>query len=112
MSAIRMTIRSVAIILLMLVLTVSATVQAYTLEMLASEPAHGFASLCHDTDSGADHGSSGKHQSDMHCCELDSPYLLPSSPGLVTPAVTGMLASPFYCKQLDGHVRRIYKPPR
>lgn len=105
-----MTIRSVALILLMLVLTVPATVHAYTLEMLAAETAH--AGFCHDADSGADHGPSGNHQSDIHCCELDSPYLLPSSMGLVAPAVTGMLASPFYCRQLDGYARRIYKPPR
>ena len=105
-----MTIRNVAIILLMLVLTVPATVRAYTLEMPAAQTAH--ADLCHDADSGADHGSTGDHQSDIRCCELDSPYLLPSSPSLVTPAVTGMLASPFYCRQLDGYARRLYKPPR
>ncbi|TGU70247.1 hypothetical protein E4633_18795 [Geomonas terrae] len=105
-----MTIRNVAIILLMLVLTVPATIHAYTLEMLAAETAH--AGLCHDADSDADHGSTGDHQSDIRCCELDSPYLLPSSLGLVTPTVTGTLSSPFYCRQLDGYARRIYKPPR
>lgn len=105
-----MTIRSVAIILLMLALTAPATVHAYTLDMLAAETAH--AGLCHEADSGAHHGSTGTHQADIHCCELDSPCLLPSSPGLVTPAVTGMLASFFYCRQLDGYARRIYKPPR
>ncbi len=110
MSIIRMTIRNVVIILLMLVLTGAATVRAYTLEMPAAETAH--AGLCHDADSGTDHGSTGNDQSDIHCCELDSPYLLPSSICLMAPAVTGMLASPFYCRPLDGYARRIYKPPR
>lgn len=107
-----MNIRTVAIIILMLVLIMPAAVHAYSLEILAAETAHGFAGPCHDGNSDAGHGSTGTHQSDIRCCELDSPCLLPSSPYVMTPAVTGILASPFYCRQLDGYARRIYKPPR
>lgn len=107
-----MIIRNVAIIMLMLILTVPATVHAYTLEMLGAETTHANGGGCHDADSDADHDSTGDHQSDVRCCELDTPYILLSSQDLMTPAVTGILTCPFNGRQLDGYARRIYKPPR
>lgn len=107
-----MTIRNVAIIMLMLLLIMPATVHAYTLETLAVETAHGFGGGCHDADGDADHGPTGNHESDVRCCELDTPYVPPSSLYLVVPAVTGAVTSPFDGRQLDGYARRIFKPPR
>ena len=108
MNIIRMNIRNVAIIMLMLILTMPAAVRAYTLEMLGSETTHAFGGGCHD----ADHDPSGNHQFDIKCCELDTPYILPSSHLLITPAVIGVLVYPFNGRQLDGYSRRVYKPPR
>ena len=107
-----MTIRNVAIIMLMLVLTMPALVHAYTLETLAAETTHELGGGCHDADSDAEHGPTGNHESDVRCCELDTPYVPPSSLYLAVPAVTGAVTSPFDGRQLDGHARRIYKPPR
>lgn len=107
-----MTIRNVAIIMLMLILIMPATVHAYTLATLAAETTHEFGGGCHDADTDADHGSTGNHEADVRCCELDTPYVPPSSLYLAAPAVTGAVTSPFHCRQLDGHARRIYKPPR
>lgn len=107
-----MTIRNVAIIMLMLILIMPATVHAYTPETLAIETAHGFGSGCHDADSDAEHGSTGNHEPDVRCCEFDTPYVPPSSLYLAAPAVTGAVTSPFRGRQLDGYARRIYKPPR
>jgi hypothetical protein len=112
MSLIRMNIRNVAIIMLMLILTMPAAVRAYSLEMMGSETTHAFGGGCHDADSDADHDSTGNHQFDVRCCELDTPYVLPSSHELMTPAVIGEIVSPFNGRQLDGYSRRIYKPPR
>ena len=112
MSLLRMNIRNVAIIMLMLILTMPAAVSAYTLEMLGSETAHAFGGVCHDAGSDADHDPSGNHQSDIKCCELDTPYILPSSHVYMTPAVIGDLVCPFNGRQLDGYARKIYKPPR
>ena len=112
MGLLRMTIRNVAILMLMLILTMPAAVHAYTLEMLRAESAHGVGGGCHDPDSDADHDPTDNHQFDVRCCELDAPYVLPSSQYLTTPAVTGILTCPFNGRQLDGYVRRIYKPPR
>lgn len=107
-----MTIRNVAIIMLTLILIMPATVHAYTLQTLAVETTHEFGGGCHDADSDADHGSAGDHQADVRCCELDTPYVPPSSLYLTAPAVTCTVTSPFRARQLDGYARRIYKPPR
>jgi len=81
MSILRVFIRNVAIIMLMLILTMPATVHAYTLEMLGAETTHAVGG-----DSDADHDSTGNHQFDVRCCGLDTPYVLPSSQDLMTPA--------------------------
>lgn len=112
MSVLRVSIRNVAIVMLMLILAMPATVHAYTLEVLGSETTHAIGVGCHDADSDADHDSTGDHQFDVRCCELDTPYVLPSSQDLITPAVTGVLTCLFSGRQLDGYARRIYKPPR
>lgn len=112
MSLFRMNIRNVAIIILMLILTMPAIVHAYTLEMLGAETTHAVGGGCHDAGRDADHDSNGDHPFDVRCCELDTPYVLPSSQDLMTPAVTDILTSPFNGRQLDGYARRIYKPPR
>ena len=112
MSLLRMNIRNIAIIMLMLILTMPATVHAYTLEMLGAETTHAVGGGCHGADSDADQDPSGNHPFDVRCCELDTPYVLPSSQNLTSPAVTGILTCPFYGRQLDGYSRRIYKPPR
>ncbi len=112
MSILRVSIRNVAIIMLMLILTMPATVHAYTLEMLGAETTHAVGGGCHDVDSDADHDSTGDHRFDVRCCELDTPYVLPSSQDLMTPAVSGVLTSLFNGRQLDGYGRGIYKPPR
>lgn len=108
-----MTIRNVAIIMLMLILLVPATVHAFTLEMLGAETTHGAGGGCHDANSDADHDSTDNHQFDVRCCELDTPYTLPSSQSLTAPIMTGgILAYPFDGRQLAGYATRIYKPPR
>ena len=107
-----MTIRNVAILMLMVLLTMPAAVHAHTLELLGAETTHTAGGGCHDAEHDADQDSTGNHQSDVRCCELDTPYVLPSFQSLVTPAVTGRLSFPFSNRQLDGHSRRIYKPPR
>lgn len=114
MSMLCMTIRNVAAIMLVLILIMPATVHANSLEVLGTEPTHGIGGVCHDasSDSDADHDSTGNHHSDVRCCELDSPYILPSSQNLTTPIVTGLLAFPFNGRQLDGYASRTFKPPR
>ncbi|WP_185243773.1 hypothetical protein [Citrifermentans bremense] len=107
-----MTIRNLAIIMLMVVLTMPAAVHAYTLEVLAAETTHELGGGCHDTDGEAGHGPAGNHHSDVRCCELDTPYVIPSSLYLSAPAVTGLLTGAFSGRQLDGFARRVYKPPR
>lgn len=111
MSVLRRTIRNLAIIMLLVVLTMPAAVHAYTLEMLAAETTHELGGGCHDADGDADHAPTGNH-SDVRCCELDTPYVLPSSLYLITPAVNGVLTVAFSGRQLDGFAKRIYKPPR
>lgn len=106
-----MTIRSVATIMLMVLLVMPAVVHAHTLELLGTETTHA-AGGCHGSDNGADQDTSGDHQFDVSCCELDTPYVLPSSNPLATPAVTGKLVSPFNGRQLEGYASKIYKPPR
>lgn len=107
-----MTIRNVAMVMLMVTLIMSASVHARTLELLGAETNHAAGGGCHDTDNDADQGSNDNHQFNARCCELDSPYVLPSSQSLALPVMTGTLACPFNSLQLDGYTRRIYKPPR
>jgi hypothetical protein len=112
MSMLRMTIRNVAITMLMLILIMPATVHAYTLEVLGAETTHGVGGGCHDANSDADHDSTGNHPFEVRCCELDIPYILPSAQYLTTPNATGKLACPFNGRQLDGYAKRICKPPQ
>jgi len=112
MRILRKAIKNVAIIMLMVILIMPAAVHAHTLELLGAETTHTAGGGCHDADHDADQDSTGNHQSDVRCCELDTPYVLPSSQYLTNPAVTGRLSFPFSSRQLDGHSRRIYKPPR
>jgi hypothetical protein len=107
-----MTIRNVAIMMLMVILIMPAAVHAHTLELLRAETSHAVGGGCHDADNDADQDPTGNQQSDVRCCELDTPYVLPSAQYLTNPAVTGVLVCPFNCRQLDGYSRRIYKPPR
>ena len=107
-----MTIRNVATIMLMLILLMPATVHANTLEVLGAETTHGLGGGYHDANSDADHDSTGNHHSDVRCCELESPYILPSPQNLTTPIVPGILACPFNGRQLDGYASRTFKPPR
>lgn len=112
MRILRKAIKNVAIMMLMVILIMPAAVHAHTLELLASETTHAAGGGCHDAGHDADQDSTGNHQSDVRCCELDNPYVLPSFQSLVTPVVTGKLTLPFSSRQLDGYSRRIYKPPR
>ena len=112
MSMLCMTIRNVATIMLVLILVIPATVHADHLEVLGAETTHGIGGGCHDADSDADPDSTGNHRFDVRCCELDTPYILPSSQDLTAPIVTGILACPFKGRQLDGYARRAFKPPR
>lgn len=114
MSMLCMTIRNVATIMLVLILIMPATVHANTLEVLVTETTHGLGGGCHDasSDSDDDHDSTGNHHSDVRCCELDSPYILPSSQNLTIPIVPGVLACSFNGRQLDGYASRTFKPPR
>lgn len=98
--------------MLMVILTMPAIVHAHTLELLVAETNHAVGGGCHDDDNDADHDSTGNHQFDLRCCEFDTPCVLPSSQSLAIPAMTGILASPFNVRQLDGYAREIYKPPR
>lgn len=107
-----MTIRQVAIMMLMALLIMPAAVHAHTLELLRAETVHGFGGGCHDVGSDADQDSTGDHQDDARCCERDTPYDLPSFRAIAISAVTGMLVCTPDGRPLDGHVRRIYKPPR
>jgi hypothetical protein len=107
-----MTIRNIAIMMLMVILIMPAAVHAHTLELLGAESIHAPGGGCHDADHDADQDSTGNHQFNVRCCELDTPYTLPSSQSLVIPAVTGILACTFNGRQLDGYAKRIYKPPR
>ena len=112
MNILRMIIQNVTSIMLMLILIIPVTVHAYTLEMLGAETTHGVDGGCHDADSKADHDSTGNQQFDVRCCELDFPYILPSSQHLTTLIVTGILTCLLNGRQFDGYARRIYKPPR
>jgi len=107
-----MTIRNVAIIMLMLILMMPVTVHAYALEMLMAETTHGVGGGCHDTDINVDHDTTDDHQFEVLCCELDIPYILPSSRHLTTPILTGALICPFNGRHFDGYDTRVYKPPR
>ncbi|MBT0652461.1 hypothetical protein [Geomobilimonas luticola] len=107
-----MTIRNVAILMLVIILMMPAAVHAHALEMRGAETSPAAAGGCHDADHDADQDSTGNHQFDVRCCELDTPYALPSPQSLVKPAVTGILACTLNGRQLDGYSRRIYKPPR
>lgn len=98
--------------MLMVVLIMPAAVHAHTLELLRAETAHVSGGGCHDVGSDADQDSTGEHQDDARCCELDTPYDLPFSQPIVITAVSGMLACASDGRLLDGHGRRIYKPPR
>lgn len=98
--------------MLVLILIMPATVHADPLEVLGTESTHGLVGGCHDANSDADHDSTGNHQFDVRCCELDTPYILTSSQYLTAPIVTGILACPFNGRQLDGYARRTFKPPR
>lgn len=106
-----MIIRNVAIMMLMVILFMPAVVHAHTLELLEAETTHA-AGGCHVTDNDADQDTTGNHQFDVHCCKLDTPYVLSSSKRLAVPAVTGKLVYHFTGRQLDGYARKIYKPPR
>ncbi len=97
--------------MLMVILFMLAVVHAHTLELLGTETMHA-AGGCQGADNDADQDTSDNHQFDVHCCELDTPYILPSSKHLAAPAVTGKLVSSFNGRQLDGYARKIYKPPR
>ena len=112
MSMLCMTIRNVATIMLVLILIMPATVHANTLEVLVTETTHGLGGGCHDANGDADHDSTGNHHSNVRCCELDTPYILPSSQDLTTPIVPGILACSFNGRQLDGYASRTFKPPR
>ncbi|MDD2541645.1 MAG: hypothetical protein PHH28_11470 [Desulfuromonadaceae bacterium] len=112
MRILRKAIKNVAIMMLMVILITPAAVHAHTLELLGAETTHTVGGGCHDADHDADQDSTGNHQSDVRCCELDTPYVLPCFQSLATPAVTGRLTLSFSSRQLDGYFRRIYRPPR
>lgn len=112
MSILRLTIRNVAIIMLMAILIMPAAVHAHSLALLGTETTHAAGNGCHDADNDADHDTTDTYQFDIRCCELDTPYVMPSTHPLTVPAVTGILACPCNGRQLDGYARKIYKPPR
>jgi hypothetical protein len=98
--------------MLMLILIVPVAVHAHTLALLGTETNHAVGAGCHDTDNDTGQGSNDNQQFDAHCCELDTPYVLPSSQLLLAPACAGTLACTFNGRQLDGYSKRVYKPPR
>jgi hypothetical protein len=107
-----MTIRDVAILMLILVLTMPAIVHAYTLQTLGSEATHAVGNGCHGADRDTDHDPTGNHRLDVRCCGLDAPYILPSSCNPLIPVETGRQICPSCGRQLDGYAGRIDKPPR
>lgn len=112
MNVLRMTIRNISIMMLMVILITPSAVHAHSLELLGGEATHEIDGGCHDADNDPDQGSTDNYQSDIRCCELDTPYIMPCFQFLATPAVTDRLSFSFSGRQLDGYSRRIYKPPR